>query len=190
MDLLVLRAFVKHASLGEDTPEDYHATRTAVLATFPKLAAWSWKGFKEGLQDEGVPLSGATIGAGLGGMLGRGGGGVTRGAALGYAAGSGVSILRSKLRGEQPSMSRKLLAAGGLGYGMGGGLHALGEHLTQKAKPGALRTLFHGGASPQAGHRLAAGLTEEGLPAIGATLMTARTMAKHHGTQEQQGQPA
>lgn len=177
MDVLVLRAFVKYASIGEDTPADYHATRAAVHEMFPKLATWSWKGFKEGLQDEGVPLAGATVGAGLGGMLSKGLSGTTRGAALGYAAGSGVSLLRSKLRGEKPSMSRKLLAAGGLGYGMGGSLHALGEMATKKAKPGMLRTMFHGGASK--GARFAAGLTEEGLPALGATLMTGRAMAQH-----------
>jgi len=35
----IFRAFVKHASGGPDVPNDYQATRAAVLQMFPKLAS-------------------------------------------------------------------------------------------------------------------------------------------------------
>lgn len=38
MDLLTLRAFVKHAPGTQDVPEDYYAVKTAMLRMFPKLA--------------------------------------------------------------------------------------------------------------------------------------------------------
>jgi hypothetical protein len=170
MDIAVLQAFVKYACLGEDTPEDYHPTRAAVHELFPGLEkrAWSWHGFKEGLQDEGIPLAGATIGAGLGGL---------RGAALGYAVGGGASMLRSKLRGEQPSMGRKLLAASALGYGAGGLTHAGLEHLTHGARAGSIaQKLFH--PLNQNKGTFVSRLAEEALPAAGATLATGYTMAK------------
>lgn len=157
------KAFVLHASGNQDTPNDYVATKTAVLRMFPKLA-FSWHGFREGLVDEGIPLAGATLGAGFGGL---------RGAALGYAGGGGISLLRSKLRGERPSMSRKLLAAGALGYGTGGLLHGGLEHLTRGATAGSLgQQLFH---APGAG-TFVSRLSEEALPAAGATLGTGVAM--------------
>ena len=233
MDLQVLQAFIKHAMLGEDTPEDYHATRVAVAELFPGLekqalssaalygggaalgaaagagssmlhggdarkhivrntligaagvpaaiagankasystllkhASWSWKGFKEGLVDEGIPLAGATVGAGVGGL---------RGAALGYAVGGGASMLRSKLRGEEPSMGRKLLAASALGYGVGGLAHGGLEKMTHGARRGSFaQKAFHpGNAKGTFGSRL----MEEALPAAGATLATGYTVAK------------
>lgn len=36
----IFQAFVKHASGGPDTPNDYQATRTAILQMFPKLASF------------------------------------------------------------------------------------------------------------------------------------------------------
>ena len=167
MDVLVLRAFVKYASIGEDTPVDYHATRAAVHEMFPKLATWSWKGFKEGLQDEGIPLAGATIGAGFGGL---------RGAALGYAAGGAASMLRSKLRGEQPSMGRKLLAASALGYGAGGLMHGGITGAAKRFGGQGAKALFPSHGMPES---FKSRLLEEALPAAGATLATGYTMAKH-----------
>lgn len=122
--------------------------------------SWDTERFKEGLVDEGIPLAGATIGAGLGKGL--------RGAALGYAAGAGASLLHSKLKGEKPSMTKKLLAGGALGYGLGGGLHGGLEHLTRNAK-GIGKTLFHSDSGWK--H-----FTEEAIPAVGATLGTGIAM--------------
>lgn len=149
----------------------------------PKVAsaklAWSWEGFKEGLQDEGIPLSGATIGAGLGAIKKKG----LTGAALGYAAGSGASILRSKLKGEEPTTARKVLALSGLGYGMGGMAHAGLGRLTKNIKPGTLRSVFHEAEHDPSKIRLLQGLAEEGIPALGATTMTGVALAtdKHRG---------
>ena len=215
MDLLVLRAFVKHASLGEDTLEDYRATRAAVITTFPKLATWSWKGFKEGLADEGIPLAGATAGAGLGRlaqMSGRPGlKNMTSltGAALGYAAGSGASMLRAKLRGDTkgPSTAQRVLAMSGLGYGMGGiahaGASALAARGVQRAgvagakAPGMLRKAFAPEAMHELGHNVSRGThalgstLEEALPAAAATGMTGAALAteKKKHQQEQQVRP-
>ena len=130
--------------------------------------AWSWDGFKEGLRDEGIPLAGATLGAGVGSIYNKG----LTGAALGYALGGGASILRSKLQGKEVSPEQKMLALGALGYGAGGLAHAglgrlrphgiFGEASeVVKTVPGAWR------------QKLVRGLTEEGLPALGATLGTA-----------------
>ncbi len=142
------------------------------FAVFVKVAAekigFNRERFKEGLWDEGVPLAGATIGAGLGGL---------RGAALGYAAGGGASLARSYMRGEKPSMSRKLLAAGALGYGAGGGLHAGIEHMTSGAKPGSFRQKwFHPGAGTSTWRSR---LAEEALPAAGATVATGLAKGYH-----------
>jgi len=145
----------------------------------PKIAsaklAWSWEGFKEGLQDEGIPLSGATIGAGLGHAIKKGKG--LTGAALGYAAGSGASILQSKLKGEEPSTARKVLALSGMGYGMGGLTHAGLERITKNIKPGALKSIFHEGAKDTWKARLMQAGAEEGIPALGATAMTGVALA-------------
>lgn len=201
MDLTVLQAFVKHAMLGDDTPVDYYPVRAAVAEMFPKLAwldekesgfkfkekraTWSWKGFKEGFADEGVPIGGATIGAGFGAMHGK----ALTGAALGYAAGSGVSILRSKLRGEKPSTSRKVLALSGLGYGMGGMTHAgLGSLAGRIAKPGSrmLNTFGHhvDEHALSRGGKFLRGFAEEGIPAIGAATGAGAAMATQRQGQE------
>jgi hypothetical protein len=188
MDVLVLKAFAKYAMATEEAPSDYYATRAAMTRMFPGLEkrAWNWHGFKEGLQDEGIPLTGATLGAGVGTMMGKG----LTGGALGYAVGGGASILKSKLRGEDPSESRNMLAAGAAGYGTGGLLHALGSKLTHgpkgalgqaftSGKPGALKTMFHGGEHGGSWkQKLVGGLVEEGLPALGATLGTAISMGR------------
>ncbi len=39
MDTETFQAFVKHASGGPDTPNDYVATKLAVMRMFPKLAS-------------------------------------------------------------------------------------------------------------------------------------------------------
>lgn len=144
--------------------------KTQVRKSTKMKLAWSWHGFKEGLADEGIPLAGATIGARYGGL---------RGAALGYAAGGGASIARSYAKGEKPSQARKLLAAGALGYGIGGGTHALGEHLTRGAKAGKgllgkMKPAFH---PPKGTSTPLSRTVEEGLPALGATLATGTAMA-------------
>ena len=138
--------------------------------------AWDWEKFKEGLVDEGIPLTGATIGAGLGGLKGS----ALRGAALGYAAGGGASILRSKLKGEEPSLSRKLLAASALGYGLGGLSHWGAEHATHGAPMGSIRQkMFHPNTATHPSGTFVSNLTEEALPALGATLGTGVAMATH-----------
>lgn len=171
MDRLVFAEFTKHASgLGSrpappapEYPVDYFAVREAAL----QKLAWSWEGFKEGVRDEGIPLGGAVLGAGLGSIYGKG----LTGAALGYAAGGGASILRSKLRGEQVSPEQKVLAMSALGYGAGGLLHA---GIAKKFPTGAFGEVEK--------HlpwktNLVRGLTEEGLPALGAVLGTGAAMA-------------
>lgn len=145
--------------------------------------SWNWEGFKEGLVDEGIPLAGATLGAGLGGLKGS----ALRGAALGYAAGGGASILRSKLKGEEPSLSRKLLAASALGYGLGGLSHWGLEHATHGAPVGSIRQkMFHPNTAVHPHGTFVSNLTEEALPALGATLGTGVAMATHndHGRAE------
>lgn len=155
-------------------------TFSAFSAELEKLA-WDWHGFREGLADEGIPLGGATIGAALGARSGAG----LRGAALGYAAGGGVSLLRSKLKGEKPSAARKMLAAGALGYGAGGLAHGALQKATKSSTKGLgknkwLRQAFHNEKS------FKGGLVEEGLPAIGATLGTATSMATDKKPQQPQ----
>lgn len=124
--------------------------------------AFDWDQFKEGLYDEGIPLAGATIGAAAGKGL--------RGAALGYSAGAGVSMLGSKLKGEEPSSARRLLAGGALGYGMGGLAHGAIESTTKGVKNRTVQNMFHNPGSRA--HYFA----EEGIPAVGATLGTATAM--------------
>lgn len=142
--------------------------------------AFDRKKFREGLIDEGIPLGGAVIGAGLGTRLGGGQGGL-RGAALGYAAGGGASLLRSKMRGEKPSMGRKLLAAGALGYGTGGLAHWGAEKATAgmaARNPSGMAARFFHPAKPG----FLSGAMEEAMPAAGATLATgvAYGMHRHH----------
>jgi hypothetical protein len=137
--------------------------------------AFDWGNFREGISAEGIPLAGATLGAGIGSMYHKG----LTGAALGYAAGGGLSLLRSKLKGEKPSLSRKILAGGALGYGLGGLTHAgLGRlaaaRLPAQSTLRQVLTEVPGGATRRL--RFAHGLTEEGLPAIGATLGTGIAM--------------
>jgi hypothetical protein len=133
--------------------------------------SWSWQGFKHGLEEEGIPLLGATIGGGIGHARGA----PLTGAALGYALGGGASLLKAKIRGEPVSPSRKYLAGGALGYGAGGLAHAalrakLPAPLVGKGFKAALSRGLH---SPKA----IGGMLEEGLPAAGATLGTATAMA-------------
>lgn len=123
--------------------------------------AFNWHGFREGIADEGIPLAGATVGAGLGGI---------RGAALGYAAGGGVSLLRSKLKGEKPSAARKLLAAGALGFGAGGLAHSGLGGLAKRRGGATMKKLFN--TSNTAHSTGLQHAVEEGLPAAGATLAT------------------
>lgn len=144
-----------------------------------KIAEWDSKKFREGLIDEGIPLAGATIGARYGGL---------RGAALGYAAGGTASLARSYAKGEKPSLSRKLLAAGALGYGAGGGAHALLEHASKGAKAGKgilgkIRHGFHAGkgSSPKLRRTV-----EEALPAAGATLATGVAMGTSGGKKDKE----
>ena len=119
--------------------------------------AWSWKGFREGVEDEGIPLGAATLGA----FAAPRGKGLT-GAALGYAGGGAISLLRSKLKGEEPSTARKVLALSALGYGAGGLAHI---GLSHAAKPGSKLFAPHG-AIPTRIHQ---GI-EEAIPAAGAVL--------------------
>jgi hypothetical protein len=163
MNINVLRTFFEKVAqlrtTDESTPPDHLLVKVAVCAKFPSLEkkSWDWGKFREGIVDEGIPLAGATVGAGMGGL---------RGAALGYAAGGGLSLLRSKLKGEKPSTTRKLLAAGALGYGGGGLMHAGLAHLTRDAAKGGLaHRLFRT-------HGVSSRLMEEALPAAGATLAT------------------
>jgi hypothetical protein len=166
MDAITFRSFVKTAmrlqSEALGLPSDYVAVRAVVADRFPALEkqAFDWHSAKEGLIDEGIPLTGASIGAHIA-KPGKG----LRGAALGYALGGGASIARSYLKGEKPSKTRRILAAGALGYGAGGGLHAIGETLTKAHPASAAGKMFHGNT------RLVQGM-EETIPAIGATLGT------------------
>jgi hypothetical protein len=139
-------------------------TKMAAFADELEKIAWDGKKFREGLIDEGIPLAGATIGSRYG----------LRGAALGYAAGGGVSLARSYLKGEKPSHQRKLLAAGALGYGAGG----LAHHALEKATAGTgkgilkrIRPVFHPPSGDIAKIRTK-NMVEEALPAAGATLAT------------------
>ena len=142
-------------------------TFTSLRDELEKIA-FDWHQFKEGIRDEGIPLAGATIGAGFGGL---------RGAALGYAAGGAASLAHSKLKGEEPSKGRAMLAGGALGYGLGGLAHAgASKAFANKAAKG-----FKGLAS-RALHtegRFAHGALEEGLPAVGAVLGTGTAMGMH-----------
>jgi len=167
--------------------------KTSVLNGFVdemKKIAFSWQGFKEGVTDEGIPLAGATIGAGLGSYLGHGHGGLT-GAALGYAAGAGASLLRSKMRGEKPSTAQRVLALSGLGYGLGGLAHAGAGRALLHSKPGVLKSVFHGAEGMAPGARnigrahFLGGLAEEGIPALGAVGATGLALATdpHHRQQ-------
>lgn len=146
------------------------AAPQATTAAPPQKRGMNWHKFREGLMDEGIPLAGATVGAGLGGL---------RGAALGYAAGGLASIARSKMKGEDPSLSRKLLAGSALGYGLGGLAHWGLEHFTKgmaEARPsGMAAKMFH---APGKGTFLSRA-TEEALPAAGATLATGIAMGTH-----------
>lgn len=160
----------KKLKTAGEYPPDYFEVRQAVL---DKLA-WSWEGFKEGVRDEGIPLGGAVIGAGLGSIYNKG----LTGAALGYAAGGGASILRSKLLGEEISPEQKVLALSALGYGAGGLLHAG----LAKSRPHGVFGEVEKGLPWKT--NLVRGITEEGLPAIGAVLGTGTAMAttKRHPT--------
>jgi hypothetical protein len=155
-----------------------------ILTAFLKTA-WDWHKFREGVEDEGIPLAGATIGA----VAGKG----LRGAALGYAAGSGASLLRSKLKGEKPSKARKILALSGLGYGAGGITHGVlekavvgraaskGEKVLEKARkwfPG------HGAVTRRSA------LLEEGIPAAGAVLGTGLAYGSHKNSPPPEQRPA
>jgi hypothetical protein len=118
--------------------------------------AFSWQGFKDGIEEEGIPLSGAVLGAGLGWRN------PLRGAALGYLGGSAASVGKALATGEEVTPARALLAASGAGYGLG----ALGHMGLQKFAPNAAiagRKLFQGHGPIQSG-------LEELLPATGATL--------------------
>lgn len=134
--------------------------------------AWDWSGFRSGVLDEGIPLSGAAIGAGLGGLPG---------AALGYAAGSGLSVARSYAKGEKPSAARKMLAAGGLGFGLGGLAHYGLKGATAKAVGtgvlSKMRPFFHEAANAPKKVWNKVHAVEEFLPATGATLATGASMA-------------
>ena len=161
MDARTLRSFVKEAialQADDDTPADYVPTVAAIEARFPGLRKTSmdWHKFREGVEDEGIPLGGAAIGAALSKNS-------LRGAALGYAAGGGASLLRSKLRGEQPSMSRKILAASALGYGAGGAAHGALEHVLGH-NPKAAKYFTEATGRGR--------FVSEALPAAGATLGT------------------
>ncbi len=133
--------------------------------------AWSWDGFKEGLVDEGIPLSGAVIGAAVGHKN------PLRGAALGYLGGSAASVGRSLATGEPIGPGQALLAASGAGYGLG----ALGHMGLQKVLPAASRLgkAFNGHGMLQSG-------VEELMPAVGATLGAATAGGLTH----KQNQPA
>lgn len=118
--------------------------------------AWSWEGFKEGVKDEGIPLSGAIVGAALGHRN------PLRGAALGYLGGSAASVGSSLAQGKEITPGQALLAASGAGYGLG----ALGHMAGAKYLPNAAiagRKLFQGHGMLQSG-------IEEAMPAVGATL--------------------
>jgi hypothetical protein len=133
--------------------------------------AWSWDGFREGLVDEGIPLSGAVIGAAVGHKN------PLRGAALGYLGGSAASVGRSLATGEPIGPGQALLAASGAGYGLG----ALGHMGLQKALPAASRLgrAFNGHGMLQSG-------VEELMPAVGATLGAATAGGLTH----KQSQPS
>jgi hypothetical protein len=152
---------------------DYY-TRLERMEGGKEKDAWSWEGFKEGLADEGIPLSGAVLGAAIGTPLHH----PLAGAALGYSLGSGASLLRSKLKGEEPSTARRVLAMSGLGYGLGGlahlGLSALAK---RKASSSLFRRLFDESVPHGKLVSFGRGMIEEGLPALGATTATGIALA-------------
>lgn len=150
--------------------------------------AFDWKKFREGVRDEGIPLSGATMGAALGAIAKAKKFPLTplTGAALGYAFGSGASLAHAKMTGKKPSLSRKLLALSGLGYGLGSLSHGGIKTLSKGMKPGSFKTLFHGTGGMRVGKSstVARGLEalgEEGLPALGATLGAGYALGSHRG---------
>jgi hypothetical protein len=160
-------------------------TYVSLKAELEKIS-FDWERAKEGIKDEGIPLAGATLGA----YLGKG----IRGSAMGYAAGGLGQIGLNKLMhrddpNKQRNMAARVLGASAIGYGLGGGAHALGEHLTKglnKRNPGALMArAFHGGE----GSRLKHGV-EELFPAIGATTATGIAMGTgHSGAKKAAPQP-
>lgn len=54
----------------------------------PKPKKWSWKGFREGIRDEGLPMAGMVGGAYLGNRLLPGGSGAVYGSGIGYGGGA------------------------------------------------------------------------------------------------------
>lgn len=54
----------------------------------PKPKKWSWKGFREGIRDEGLPMAGMVGGAYLGNRLLHGGSGAVYGSGIGYGGGA------------------------------------------------------------------------------------------------------
>jgi hypothetical protein len=164
--------------------------RARVANRLEKVADWT--GFKEGLKDEGIPLAGATLGAGVGEAFHQ----PLIGGALGYAAGSGASALRAKLKKDPPSEARNVLAASGAGYGAGGLAHVgLGKILGKR--PGIAQAIFHGEVPAGArfinmpGRALALkGIAGEGLPALGAIIGTGLMMSHEHNKQNALSQAA
>lgn len=184
MDFRAFHVFVKTAAelrlQDDDLPDDYLRVHATILERFPELekAAFDRKKFKEGLWDEGIPLTGATIGAALGAKSHN----VLRGAALGYAVGGGASLARSYLKKEKPSLSRKLLAAGAFGYGAGGLGHGAIQKLTRGARKGSFAQKWFHPAKDVPTWRSA--MAEEALPAAGATVATGLARGTHRGRDE------
>lgn len=151
-----------------------------------------WAGFKEGLRDEGIPLAGATLGAGVGEAMGH----PLIGGALGYAAGAGASALRAKLKKDPPSEARNVLAASGAGYGAGGLTHVgLGKALGSES--GIRQILFsthepipHGIFNTPGKAGFLRGLVAEGLPAAGAVLGTGLMMSHQRNKENKLNQAA
>lgn len=54
----------------------------------PANKKWSWKGFREGIRDEGIPMAGMVGGAYLGNRLLPGGSGAVYGSGIGYGSGA------------------------------------------------------------------------------------------------------
>jgi len=129
--------------------------------------AFNKRKFREGLIEEGVPLTGATIGAAVGGL---------RGAALGYAGGGLASLGHARLRGHKPSEAKRILAGSAIGYGVGGlahlGLSALAKrfHASPRAIGRLSKSFFHINKNTPETWKMR--FMEEALPAAGATIAT------------------
>jgi hypothetical protein len=98
----------------------------------PANKKWSWKGFREGIRDEGIPMAGMVGGAYLGNRLLPGGSGAVYGSGIGYGSGALANLglehaLHKKQQAKTASDSNPSSFIPGaigatLGAGIAGGL--------------------------------------------------------------------